>query len=335
MPEKKVYFATNRNVLPNDALGTEIAHLVGSFRVGHSVAERRDGDWEVRPGSFFLAPETEQQPRGSDILFPELMNDLRLLKADSEKIALVYIHGAACTFDKAISLAAKAAGLYETAQTEIVPFTFSYPTNGRYNPLDYLDDRNDAAFSGVAMARAFARFVDFLLRSPNRCFRKVFLVCHSLGNYAFRVGLQALANSQTMRTIQLFDGIFLMAADEDSDALMLDSKLRPIDLLTREVHVYFRPDDKLLRLSDVIHVDRLGQTGPQPPIIQQTVRLQINVIDVRFVSEVEDFERHRYYVSSPEVVADIRQVIHQAPGSDIPGRTPVGPDRPGYFVLNR
>ena len=337
MPETKVYFATNRRPRQGGQFGNDAEEPDGSFRVGHAVAEKLQGKWRLKEGSVVVVPETNAKPQGSSVLFPAFVSDLLQsgAHAEAERVALVFVHGAANSFDDAISHAGHLSELYASDGLEIVPFAFSYPTNGAANPLDYLDDRDDAVKSGLAMARAFARFVNFMARCKRSelCNGRVFLLCHSLGNYALRFGLQILVNSPKMRPVRLFDGIFLMAADADSDALSDPHKLEPLDKVTSELHVYFRPDNKLLRLSDVIHTNRLGQTGPEPEIHKQADAYRVNIIDARHVKETDtDITRHRYYLYAPDVATDIQNVLRLPPGAAISGRKPID-EKIGYFRL--
>lgn len=326
-----VFFATNRegDGTGKGYFGREIRKPEGAFRVGTARVERDGAEWKVT--SVSVEPEKmptveeiaagtatadpKQQVWGSASLFGKMVAALRPEGAGGgtvEKAALVFVHGAAYDFADAMEDAAELAALYSTERLRLVPFAFSYPTNGEYTPLGYVSDKHDARRSGLAMARAFQRFSEYMAAAGRaaRCGARIFLVAHSMGNFALRNAVQELITNPRMRTVRLFDKVFLMAPDEDVDAFHRDHKLVPITRLTTEVNIYIRTDDKLLALSDVLDEDRLGHVGPLPPIRETIAGCSIAVVDCTPVIAVADADtRHRYYRRAPEVVADVRAVL--------------------------
>lgn len=71
---------------------------------------------------------------------------------------------------------------------------FCWPSDGKVQPpWKYASDREDAALSGVAMARALRRFVDFL-NDGELCRQRLHLVAHRVSNFA-SVNLNSLIGS--------------------------------------------------------------------------------------------------------------------------------------------
>ncbi|MEM6489244.1 MAG: alpha/beta hydrolase [Pseudomonadota bacterium] len=224
--------------------------------------------------------------------------------------------------------------LYSDTDTPVCPFFFSYPTNGASDPANYFADRDDATVSGIAMARAFGRLVSFLARmkTEERCQQRVHLLAHSLGNFATRKAVEAIFGNPAFRRIRLFDTVFLAHADDDEDTLADPGKMHSLTLLTDEIVVYYDRSDKLLRLSDAVHKDRLGQKGPNPLPGALVNGCSIAAVDCSAVSfDIrDDPQRHRHYLQSTAVVNDIRSVMRKEPPA---GRDPVD-GREGFFRLS-
>ncbi len=352
-----VYFATNRNQTRDPAapFGDRF-HLDGPqfYRAGWAEVRRDDADGEGYViDRIDLAPEADrtQKPEevpGSTAVFSDLQNDMAAEQAD----AIILIHGYASSFETALKRAAQIqdAYVFTTAPSrgirEIRPqvFVFSWPSNGSMAPFwSYADDRQDAAFSGVAMARALARMLVFLReRAPRdhdtrviHCNQRIHLVAHSMGNWALRHAVLALCQLfPAERITRMFDNIFLMAADEDADALEHKGKLGLLPQLGRNVHVYYSHEDGALMLSKTskLNGDRLGAAGPK-----SFASLPNNVYAIDCVS-VDDttgmnpgvlhtHANHQYYRMRREVIEDVRQVLAGVRPEAIMGRTLVEPRR--------
>ena len=246
---------------------------------------------------------------------------------------LVFIHGAGNSFTDAAVTAALMAEHYSEPESPVCPFFFSYPANGSPDPVNYFADRDDADLSGVAMARSFGKLVDFLVagKIATNCGQRIHLLAHSLGNFALRKAVTTIATNPSYRSLRLFDTVFLAHADEDEDALAQADKLRHLTRLTDRFVVYYDRTDKLLRLSDAVHMNRLGQTGPDPfpgPVLNGCEIAAVNCSATAF-DVLPDNQRHWHYIRARAVIEDIRAVMrNRAP----PGRTPL--DTKGFFRLS-
>ena len=186
---------------------------------------------------------------------------------------------------------------------------------GSYHLLDHLKD----------LSRVFDLLAD---GGVDGLGRPDALVAHSMGVYALRHAVQEVKKQvDQARLPRLIDNAFLMAADEDADALAKDYKLGPLFELARQVHVYHAVDDLALIVSDTtkFNPDRLGERGPKN-LSDDISRL--HVIDCGKVSDTKlSHGRHQYYRFAPEVLRDVRQVLAGKPPDEIKGRDPIEPGR--------
>ena len=362
-----VYFATNRNRLRGAAFGGRFNADGPHFYVaGRAEVSWRDTDgegqihdWDAYDVTWELA--REQRPKakqidgipemhiksetgarlGSRAIFQELRDKMKQDGRD----AIICIHGFANDFENSIARAAQICETYRISRDGKEAyrphvFAFSWPSNGKVQPpWQYASDRDDAALSGLAMARALQRFVDFL-NDGERCSGRLHLVAHSMGNWALRhaiLGLRQLYPG--VQLPKLFDNAFLMAADEDEDCFEDEKKLKLLPELARRIHVYHSGSDVALEVSDKtkFNMDRLGTDGPRTfnGIGNRVVALDCT--DVDYTELVHG--NHQYYRLRPEVIEDVKHVLSsRMPLDRIPRRVAVEPGRryrlPSYQGLS-
>ena len=96
------------------------------------------------------------------------------------------VHGYNVSFNDAVKAAAELKLKLEArAGKHINMILFSWPSDGSMTPWwGYASDRNDAAASGGALARALLKFADFTreIAALEHCRQRVHLVAHSMGN---------------------------------------------------------------------------------------------------------------------------------------------------------
>jgi len=287
-------------------------------------------------------PETHRKKeKGAKLGSTDLFKSLREGVKEANGDILLYIHGFANGFEDSLKRAAQLSEVYafERKPTPMLPggwvrpltVVFSWPSDGMVTPpWKYASDRDDAAMSGIAMARALRRFIDFLeADDEDRCPFRIHLVAHSMGNWALRYAVQGLrALNDGGRLPRLIDNAFLMAADEDDDCFEYGSKLKPLSELARRIHVYHSAHDVALHVSDKTkgNRDRLGTAGPRTFSGLDT---RITAIDCSAVDGSElEHGNHQYYRLRKEVIADVRAVL-AGPGTPglIKGREVVEPGR--------
>jgi esterase/lipase superfamily enzyme len=321
----EVFFATNRNPVP-DAQGYfgERFHPDGPmfFRVGAAnvdkVSDDPDEGYKVTSVQVFdekLGADDQEVKAllGSSKLFSDLQKRMQAERRD----VIVLIHGFANTFISSLQRAAqiKQTYLIESPAGSIPhePYVvvFSWPSNGRTEPpWEYHSDRDDAAASGVAMARFMMRVVDFLSDSSGRCDQGIHLVAHSMGNWALRHAVQGLIGlTNAAQLPAIFTNAFLMAADEDENTFEKEQKMQRLPELARAVHVYHSRTDGALLISDTtkMNPDRLGSGGPRTFSGLSTRIVAIDCSDVDFTLPLH--ANHQYYRLRPEVIADVRAVL--------------------------
>jgi len=188
---------------------------------------------------------------------------------------------------------------------------------------------------------------DFIDNLPRRefCRQPLHLICHSMGNYAFRYAVQALMQvpqgepreyiratdapaadgedrpfpalvampteaPDPNRLRRTFDQIVLAAADEDEDAFEDAKELRYLPRLGNRVTVYHTQEDWILStLSSVTKFNgpRLGVNGPENMAMISDKVTAVDVSDA--ISPRQDFQSHQYYRIFPAVRDDIVAVL--------------------------
>ena len=358
----EVVFATNRTQPKSKGapfgkrFHTDGPHF---YEVGHaSIAwtdpSPQDRDWDSFDFSYEMSrgkpppvpsmgddsvPEMHRKAGGKEVtgtakVFRALRDDMQKTNKD----VLIYIHGFANSLDSAIARAAQLKEIFRIAPPqedqrgepyEPYVFAFCWPSDGKVQPpWKYASDRDDAALSGVAMARALRRFVDFL-NEGEPCRMRLHLVAHSMGNWALRhavLGLRALMDQG--RLPRIFENAFLMAADEDEDCFESADKMMALTELAKAIHVYHARNDLALEVSDKTkgNMDRLGTNGPRT---FSGISNRITAIDCSKVSSTDiGHGNHQYYRLRKEVIADVQHVLSgRFRADEVPGRLVVEPGR--------
>ncbi|MEM7060711.1 MAG: alpha/beta hydrolase [Pseudomonadota bacterium] len=333
------HFATNRNRLRDGTYGTEFYEgdprliRLGKVEVKKSGKRWKASKPETHPERSRAAAGASRADRewvvlGSTASFDAVRTDG--IESGTTDI-LIFLHGAGNSFETAAETLAVMAELYSDADNPVCPYFFTYPANGKSDPANYFADRDDAALSGPAMARSFGKLITFLTERhvEERCGARIHLLAHSLGNFALRKAVETIFANPAYRPIRLFDTVFLAHADDDKDTLSSNDKMRNLTRLTDRIVVYYDGTDKLLRLSDAVHMDRLGQKGPSPFPGVHVNGCEIAAVDCSETKfdVMSDRQRHRHYLGASKVINDIRAVMrHQEPK-----RTPL--DRAGFWRL--
>lgn len=324
----RVYFGTNRN-----PIGGEPPSNFGKQFSKNGLVDLRFGWADVEDGKITAIKVAEEkldvpqqdldkgdlskQRLGSEMVFDMVRKDMIARKAD----LLLYIHGFDFSFKDAIQRAAQVAEFY--ALRPMVMFVFTWPGDGSKLPLlAYASDRDDAKASGAALGRGMQKLAHYLRgTSPqDYCGQNMHLMAHSMGNYATRQAVQAVAASAGGNIRRLFDQALLMAADEDDDAMELEFKLLPLARMCKRVTAYINPDDLALVISDKTkgNPDRLGASGPHN---SWAVPDKVSVVNVQKVLQPgEDRTGHQYYRLNEKVKADVLRVLAGEESGDIAGR---------------
>ncbi|MGP3698163.1 alpha/beta hydrolase [Rhodobacter sp. NSM] len=362
-----IHFASNRNVLHETSSS---GHVLGErfnaggpqiFRVGAAEVSFAGGDpkdddnWTVGATKLYAENLDSRRTDGLKLGSARLFEELRAALKDEDRDVIIYLHGFANTFEESVRRAASLEHLYSSAGQQVTVVLFSWPSNGRVQPAwDYFSDREDAEASGLAMGRALMRLVDFLTKlreedhrvvlaarrdgavprkdALRQCTRRLHILAHSMGNWALRHALRKFSELNGGRIARVVDCVFLMAADEDNDALQVPLKLQALDELANRIFVYHSANDVALTISDRTKgmPDRLGSDGPQN---LDKVGERVFAIDCRKVSETAPFHgRHQYFRLRDEVIRDVQETLEDRPQDGRPGRDVLRPGRSWRLV---
>lgn len=313
-----IRYVTNRNLKGSEKKPTGFG---GGFNV-HAVDNLRFGTVDVEGKEIRalrlepdkLARRTEDRVEGSRTVFKELLKSMQ-----DGVDTLVFIHGYNVSFTEAVVAAAKLQDTYGARRDGLNVVLFTWPSDGSMMPLlAYKSDRGDAVTSALAFSRALIKLYEFVkpLRREAACKAKLHLLCHSMGNYVLRNGIQAVRREKGYIP-RVFDEIFLMAADEDYDAFELDYKFGPLHELGQSVNVYFNLYDTALVISDKTKANptRLGSRGPRLPL---AVPGNVNLVDATEV--VDGVLEHSYFLEDPTTIRDVGYVLSGARPEQVKGR---------------
>jgi esterase/lipase superfamily enzyme len=351
-----IYFGTNR-MPQTDAsgdkiigFGSELGPIDGTaVRFGSADVRVTARGASIVPDSLFVAPE-------------KLRHDMQ----QGGRPTLVVVHGFSNSFTDAIERAATIRDFYGV---DMNIFAFTWPSRGSDLPLplpyvDYIHDRETARGSGLAMARTMRILYDYIdrLGTGEICRQPLHLICHSMGNYAFRHAVQALlqlpvgaprdfppppgatggerpADAPVLvslpteepdpnRLRRTFDQIILAAADEDDDAFDDSRELKYLPRLASGVTVYHTSKDWILdSLSNVTKLNgpRLGTNGPDN---MGSISDKVTAVDVGDVIDIkEDIQSHQYYRIFAPVRDDIVAVLKGVRPNQVPNREPTASQR--------
>jgi esterase/lipase superfamily enzyme len=326
----KIYFGTNRKPnrkkAPND-FGTGFSEDgLANLRFGKAdVSGENLDEFELSLAPERLNVDYERKVKGSA---GSVLGSKNVFGRVREKMVLhsrdtiVFVHGYNVSFKDALTSAARLKRNFSTAEggPGVNVVVFSWPSDGSMMPyIAYGNDRQDAAASGPAFARGLLKLADFLRGSTpeEACNHQLHLVAHSMGNYVLRHTVQEYVKQSSGRPVRLFDQVFLMAADEDDDAFEHGYKLKSLPRLAKRVNVYFNNNDRAMAVSDKTkgNPDRLGDDGPRVP---RSIPGKVSLVDVTPV--VDGLVQHSYFLDTPEVVSDMRQVLAGTPSDEISAR---------------
>lgn len=247
------------------------------------------------------------------------------LPAPNHPTGLILLPGFDSTLLDSISRAAQVMDSYNAADV----FCFSWPSLGILDIPSYKADRVAAAKSANAVADSLRKLFA-VLTALKANLPVLHIVAHSMGNYALRNAIQLIPVRE--RSKVLFESTFLMAADENYDALSKDKELKPLIKLAKKVPVYKNGGDLALSLSNVINGQpRLGAWGPRDLSKLPKTVTSVDCSDVGSTQgdNGESHYGHQYYRLSPWVIKDVLQVLAGISPDKIEGRLAAIPDEGG------
>ncbi len=340
MPDTiRVRFATNRNPVSGpDMFGPRYRdnspkhYVTGSVNVIR-LSNLPDSGWVPDPNSLQVDPPVNAatfEPNlssGNDIIsFVRDRIASELVASASPQYGLILLPGFDSTFRDSMSRAAQVMSNYKAADV----FCFSWPSQGKLDIPSYKADRDAAVKSAYAVADSLRKLF-VTLASLKSNLPVLHIVAHSMGNYALRNAIQLIPTKD--RNKVLFESAFLMAADENYDALSKATELKPLITLAKKVLVYKNGGDIALSASSIINgYPRLGSWGPRDLKKLPKTVMSIDCSDVGATQGDNGASHfgHQYYRLSPWVINDVCQVLEGKSPDKIDGRLPAIPDEDGH-----
>lgn len=339
MPDTiRVRFATNRNPVSGPELfgpkfrdNNPKRYVTGSINVIR-LSNLPDSGWVPDPNSLQVDPpidaaiyQPDVQTKNDIVSFVRDRVAAELTAVRTPSYGLVLLPGFDSTFLVSMSRAAQIADAYHAADV----FCFSWPSQGKLDLPSYKADRDAAVKSANAVADSLRKLFA-VLTTLKANLPVLHIVAHSMGNFVLRNAVQLIPVKERSKT--LFESAFLMAADENYDALSKDKELRPLIKLAKKVPVYKNGGDFALTLSNLINgYPRLGAWGPRD---LSKLPMTVTSIDCSDVASTqgdngETHYGHQYYRLSPKVINDALQVLAGINPDKIDGRLPAIPDEGG------
>ena len=332
-----VYFATNRERASGGGFGTSGDKLrSGTAAVDitpqDTIHGARMNDFgRYVPEELNIADDEYDEEgncivRGIDAIFSSLIDACCTADDSVRRSILLVVAGYNNSFEDSIETGAALANQYGSDEHELVPFVFSWPSDGNPAPSGYRSDQRDAENSGSEGAMVLQCFLEHLLKEAEAqlTMTPCLLFTHSMGAYVLSFALKELVKSGGA-IYPVFDTAVMAAPDVDADALENPDKLRPIERLAQQVVVYVHARDTLLKVATSLNNSpRLGHHGPA----RETRRdFAVPLTTVRCLRADNFFYRdnpnHWYYRNSIATVNDIKEVLNGAEGDEIAFRTAV------------
>ena len=240
---------------------------------------------------------------------------------------LVFVHGAANSFEDAVTRAAynklwlgAASGHGLQSNFDVIVFSWPAWPYTYWNPFSdtagYRHDQQEAAASAPHFGLFLKIITDLRAQIGGR---RINLLCHSMGNYMLGGAVEAWSRANPNPPGPLFDHVVLAAADEIATTFSTPNAGRLVNLrkLGRKITTYYNYDDVLMHLSHVANCDfRLGYDGPPNAIDQNFFSPDIHdFVDCTGVTDYistftdEPDRSHQYYRQSKIVRLDIAQAL--------------------------
>jgi esterase/lipase superfamily enzyme len=237
---------------------------------------------------------------------------------DSERQALVFIHGYSCSFKSA---ALRAAQIGADLKVPGVTAFFSWPSRGRL--LGYLLDNARIESSEAAIT-------EFLVRFANDAgVERVHVIAHSMGNLGLLRAMQRVLADAQRRSAVKFGQVFLAAPDVDTRLFKQLANAYP--QLSIRTTVYVSPRDLAVRVSRWLR-GREPRVGFTPPV---TV---VPGIDTIWVPDFHlDLLGHSYYAKAAGVLHDMHDLLQRdsAPATRARLDADVNTEGEQYWVMRR
>ena len=211
-----------------------------------------------------------------------------------DRDVVVYLHGFGTSFDQG---AQEAATLGAALRVPGIMAMFSWPSQGKHSPLNYLTDITSVENSEEELAGFLARLGR--IAGPGR----VHIIAHSLGVYGLLRSMQSATARAQILEPQMHFGQVILAAPDINERLFrrLSAALTP---LSKRTTLYVADEDLAVRASELLHGDRrIGLSPISPPLDA------IDTIEILGRSSKVEVG-HSYFRDAPVVLRDIQTLLY-------------------------
>lgn len=224
----------------------------------------------------------------------EFFSEIRSrIQSDSERSALVFIHGYNVAFDE---------GLKRTAQLKVdldfagVPILYSWPSRGTL--AGYVLDQKSADWSADHLQQFL---VDIRQRTD---VKKFHIIAHSMGNRALVAALETLGLRYPKQQ-PMFEQVVLAAPDVDAEQFQTRFASK-IDLCSTRVTVYGSATDRALLASNRLNGQRrLGLNFLMRPTVEGIDFVDVTPIDTSLLG-------HSYYGNHPLMIQELKALFRES-----------------------
>ncbi len=252
------YYVTNRTV---DATGAFVQPSLPAPSV--KIYTAPDGVDASLFANFAFVTDTPLPPADDQRLAATLAQQaIDAVGPDHLPLLVVFIHG--FNNDPNSALGAMNEVTVGLANNGVIPLMVCFDWASNHEVWDYLTDQGDAMRSVPAVIQML-HFLD-QWRDPKGCKVSVCVIAHSMGTFVLEQGMKAFARTLgNPVSMPYLNEVLLVAADIDSDTLVVGGDGTGITSLSRRVTVYFSKWDNTLGLSTLLKhsgTARLGRNGP-------------------------------------------------------------------------
>lgn len=318
-----VYYATNRNLLPNEGLEEGFyGDDRGEMRFGRTmvaISTRKEGDspfadwsrWEPRMDAPRDRNELLSTSRVDATNFADML--AAASDADSDRSILLFVHGFRRSFDV---VATEVATIAFKTNTRGIPMFFSWPSAN--STLGYASD-----VSSIRWAAADLRdTLKYLLSQES--ITTVHVVAHSLGGDGLLTALENLSRDDTARVDKLGE---IVLASPDVDAGLFQRNYLPgLRQLGARVTLYATDNDVPLQASQRINrYPRLGDAKAE-------IFIGEGIETIVFADIVTFMNSHDAVVEIGDLQADLHYLLEERLGAnERPTLTSVDTDKGRYW----
>lgn len=298
----KIFYGTDRKVIFSQgnsvSYGEESSDISETYKVGYTIVTvpphhvpgtTDDRHWY----KFEFSDDTMKnmvQTRTVRLTDPEF--DQMLSRSKKGLDAFIFVHGFNNSFHDA---ALRTAQLWADIKLPVVPFMFSWSSNGKARSYE-----RDGESVQVAVP-AFESYLKRIARLGN--YKRIHLIAHSMGN---RLISSALWDMRSDTANLKIDQIIMAAPDVYADQFRKDYAAA-LSQRCHRVTVYSAANDWALQASNGVsgHA-RLGQVAAPPFQVNND---HVNIIDA--TRQRTDFLGHGRFASSIPILSDISAIFNK------------------------